>query len=189
MGFKQMYPPWYEIASLLYYTIGADPQVKVMEPECVDENCYTMGICVGYRQQAEYLRMVIPTEYRSGNTTICTQIFCCEEEICFPCIAQKNQRDVANLFCNALRTNPLFKGVILVPQCFIPIKSYVEICVVKECIPTCGGYYKMSVADAFAQVMKLHYGTLTATEVIFKCCTCRELQSCSLYCEGNCIFS
>lgn len=185
MSYKRMYPPWYEIVSLLYYTIGADPQICIMEPECVDENHYTMGICVGYRQQADYLRMIIPTEYRTGNYVIGTQIFCNDEEICLPCIPQKNQRDVANLFCNALRTNPLFRGVLLVPQPFIPLKSCVQVCVVKDYVPTCGGHGQMSVADAFAQVVKLHYGTLMATEVYFKCCTCHELNGCCLYCEGN----
>ncbi|MGL4798951.1 MAG: hypothetical protein ACRCWY_06070 [Cellulosilyticaceae bacterium] len=185
MSYKRMYPPWYELATLLYYTLGSDPCVQIMEPKCVEENQYEMGICVAYQQQADYIRVIVPTEYRTGNTIVCTKVFCDGKEIYFPCLPQKNQRDVANLFCNALRTNPLFQGVLLVPQSFVPIKSYIEVCVVRECIPACGGCYEMSVADAFAQVLKLCYGSLTSTEVIFKHCNCRELREGCLYCRGN----
>lgn len=188
MSYKQIYPPWYEIATLLYYTVGQDPYVYIMEPECEEENIFKLGIAVTYRQQADYIRIIIPTEYRSGNTTIYTHVYCQDEEIYFSCIPQKNQRDVANVFCNALRTNPLFLGTILVPQSFLPLKSYVEVCVVKDYLPV-GGYchaqYRISVADAFAQVIKLEYGILITTEAVFRGHCLKEMGDECLYCKGN----
>lgn len=190
MSYKRIYPPWYEIAILLHYTLGQDPCVHIMEPECVEENVYSLGICVDFRQQADYIRVIIPFEYRTGNTIICTRVFVQEEEIIFPCIAQKNQRDVANIFCNALRTNPLFKGVFLIPQSFVPIKSFIEVCVIREHIPSYGNYIgvggRVTVADAFAQVIKLEFGKLIVTEVIFRGCSGRELDEGCLFCKGSC---
>ncbi|MGL4361819.1 MAG: hypothetical protein ACRCSG_00810 [Cellulosilyticaceae bacterium] len=194
MNMQQVYPPWYEIVTLLYYTLGQDNSVHIMEPqEGVSEGCekvLDLGIVVEYRQQAECIRVILPKYYRTGNTVLCTHIYCNEEEIIFTGIAQKNQRDIASVFCNALHNNPLFRGVSLVPQTLIPLKSMIQVAVIPKNLPVnlegYTGYSKtMSVAEAFSQVIKRQYGTLLTTVVCFKSCGNKELREIRFFCKGS----
>ncbi len=182
MPYKRIYPPVHEIATLLYYTLGCDPNIRILKPKCEAPHVYRIGIQVAYREQADYIRIIVPLEYRSGNEVVYTDVFSQGEFICFPCGSQKNQRDVANVFCNALRTNPLFIGVVLEPQSCIPVKSTIKVCVTKGVVPRCG--YDQCIADAFAEVVRLCYGVIIITEVIFCSCHPREVQCGCLYCKG-----
>lgn len=188
MSSKKLYPPWYDIAALLYYTIGQDPGVSILEPECEEIGVYHITLCVDYRQKAEYLRAIIPVTYTSFNTIIMTHIIVNDEKVDCTCISQKNQKDVANIFCNALRTNPLFIGVALVPQPFIPISSEIIVNIIEERLQplSCGMYSRgVSVADAFAEVCKHCYGNIIQTTALFESHKrCRGSQNC-YYCVGD----
>lgn len=188
MECKTIYPTLYDLATLLYYTFGQDPNVWVLEPRCNEKNEYEITLCVMYKQQAEYIRSILPYTYKAFNHCVNIRVVVEDENIAYTCLRQKNQRDVATLFCNALKSNPLFRGVKLVPQSFLPIRSEIIVEVVEGCLPrSCGGllHSGIQVADAFATVTQTNYGHLTQTEVIFqskknKCCH----ESC-YYCIGD----
>lgn len=193
MNCKRLFPPPFEIAEMLYYTIGQDPNVQVGYPVCIEECCYEILIKVDYRGQAELLREIVPYTYQYGNSHITTKVVWCDEEIVMPCVGQKNQRQVAQLFCGALRNNYLFRGVMLNPQSCIPLKSSITVCIYPRRMPVggdqgcntpCKGHGEWA-NELFAQVLKLNYGLLISTEIYFKCCADEEFSCCNLYCNGN----
>lgn len=176
---KRLYPPPYQIAELLYFSIGQDPNVRISQPKYTEEHCFEICVHVALKGQAEALRVIVPQCYTYGNQRIETKVYSCDEEIEYPCLGSKNQAQVARVFCTALHTNYLFKGVILEEQCLVPIKSEIDVCIVKQKMPN--GEWA---SENFAQVLKQHFGLLLCTHVKYTSHCQNGLGCHTFYCKG-----
>lgn len=176
-----------QIEDMLYYTIGQDSHIKI---GCVQVRGEEAKICieVKYLDQAEALRHILPECYEWGMRKIYTHVLCKGELVYASNCNKYNQRSVASLFCRALRTNPLFVGVKLQEQAFVPVRSNIDV-YIKSCILPiqCGERcYNQQVAnEVFAQVLKREFGLLISTEVFYRDDTCRKENRRCLFCVGD----
>lgn len=177
-----------QMEDMIYYTIGQDPNVKVGHVVICTEDEAEICIYTRYLDQAEALRSVMPEVYEWGMKRLCTKIFCGEQQITTCYCTKHNQRSVASLFCRALTTNPLFVGVSLNEQPFLPIKSSINVYIYPCLLPIrCNGQHEseQSSVQTFAQVLKREFGGILSTEILYVSDAVRRKNGHCLYCVGR----
>ena len=169
MSIVRIHPQISLLRDMLYCSVGQDPNVNVGQLHGCGCGIYEIKIAVIGQSRAEALRVIIPEEYLYGEEKVCVKLFCQGQEIIWPCVPQKNERDVANLFCRALSSNDFFVGVALGPEKILPIINELGVFVCQEKIYFYEPFqYEEPVAKVFSQVIRLRYGLLITTRVCFR---------------------
>lgn len=115
-------PPWYTFANEIKYTYGLSSYIKVNDLIQTSDS-YTLTIDVCNDLIATALRAVLPTTQTFGGVTVTIVIFNSTGAIVPESSIDYTPETLADTFCLALYSNPLFVGTVLTAGKLPPIVS------------------------------------------------------------------
>lgn len=160
-------PPWYTFANQIKYTYGASKFIHVNDLIEVDGE-YLLTINVYDNRIARALRQILPMEKMFGNVDVDIAIFDCNGHEVPISNQEYTPEALGELFCIALKCNPLFVGVVLtggkIPAPIINsvgnVVVIIDKCVVQfyndDIADLCSNYNEVA-AKVFLEVSTLKY--------------------------------
>lgn len=139
-------PPWYTFANQIKYTYGLSRYIKVNDLIATADS-YTLIINVCNDLIATALAAVLPATQDFGGVVVTIVIFNSTGAIVPAPSIDYTPETLADTFCLALYSNPLFIGTVLtdvttldyLPDLKISFSTYDQTCVLQQSIycPTC----------------------------------------------------
>lgn len=196
MPIVNLSPPWETYASKIRYTYGLSEYIQVNNLVQTGDS-YTLVINVCNDDIAQALRQVLPTVVEFGNVNMNIIIFNSEFEGVDVQPIEYTPETLAETFCRALYSNPLFVGAVLtegkIPEPIVgPIGDVVLViapCVVQffdDIINDLCGNYNEVASNVFNEITILEYNpglTISFSTYDPKCAFQKDLYCSNSWCH------